>query len=57
MAHRPGRTCGILSSSNGALPQSRRETMTATARQNYTAPVFAFATLVISFGWVMLRFA
>ncbi len=31
--------------------------MTATARQNYTAPVFAFATVMISFAWVMLRFA
>jgi len=31
--------------------------MTATARQNYTAPVFTFACLMISFAWVMIRFA
>lgn len=31
--------------------------MTATVRQNHTAPLFAFATLMISFAWVMIRFA
>jgi hypothetical protein len=31
--------------------------MTATARQNYTAPVFAFVALMTSFAWVMIRFA
>ena len=31
--------------------------MTATARRNNTAPLFAFAVLMTTFAWVMIRFA
>ena len=57
LAHPPGGRCGKVTSSNGATPQRRRETMTATARQNHTAPLFAFAVLMTTFSFVMIRFA